>query len=433
MAKHEIDSQLLDEALERLSAFVIQLAGELREGAPFEHEHPITAFSKEGYGWIELTGETTRQYLRCLNAILEVVNEDNISRKAVDRLLKDLILETVDIKKQHAAERFEDRLRRLLDRLRTQLTAPPVLHHVCIRITGIDVGDKPITFGKVTFDVFPTERFRAFKQDYEAHLRGQRHQDVYLSMLEDYTESELTHQTVAEVEVMTIDDHAARSNALRELRFTLDILNFFGALIQGRGVVRARVFGDSDVPGQSIPVFRQDPEPHVGHSLQRLPPLGRLRLSEVLESAEFDLNRLSDILKAEDRNGYEDRLLTAIQWAGRAAAAERREESHLFYAIALECLLMERERQRFVTAKLRQRLSTLLSSRFESKTISELTENIYDMRSAIVHHGRYEISEADQNLIRFLAEQAIIEVLRNPLFNSDEEFLRWLANDTKEQ
>jgi len=46
------------------------------------------------------------------------------------------------------------------------------------------------------------------------------------------------------------------------------------------------------------------------------------------------------LLDSRECNTFEQRVLTAFQWAGRATADDRREEAILLYLIALESLLL---------------------------------------------------------------------------------------------
>ena len=57
----------------------------------------------------------------------------------------------------------------------------------------------------------------------------------------------------------------------------------------------------------------------------------------------------------------QDRILSALQWAGRAAVEERREEAFLLYAIAIESLLLGGKSHVEVTERLAVRGAHLLS------------------------------------------------------------------------
>jgi hypothetical protein len=79
------------------------------------------------------------------------------------------------------------------------------------------------------------------------------------------------------------------------------------------------------------------------------------------EARERGFERACELLKRESPNPVEARLLTALHWAGRAAADSaikheyqkyldsEREESFLFYVVCLETLFTKRQEKNDIT------------------------------------------------------------------------------------
>jgi len=142
------------------------------------------------------------------------------------------------------------------------------------------------------------------------------------------------------------------------------------------------------------------------------------------------LARAHALLASKERGGFEARTVTALVWAGRARAANQRDQAFLFYGIALEALLVKKTNHGGVGDRLRLRAAHLVGLTAEAKrVVYDLIGRLYKSRNALVHTG--DASSVTENVLSdmvWLVSRAITRVLSDPLFvamRSDYEFDSW--------
>jgi hypothetical protein len=140
------------------------------------------------------------------------------------------------------------------------------------------------------------------------------------------------------------------------------------------------------------------------------------------------------MLTKPNRSELEDRLLSAIQWAGRATVEERREEAFVLFTIALESLLVNTKEKDQVTQRFALRGAHLLGKDFASrKQLYRRLKQLYGLRSQIVHSGSTEIADADRDTIAQFVRAAIFNMLVSKPFcemRTVEEFHTWFEDKT---
>ena len=112
------------------------------------------------------------------------------------------------------------------------------------------------------------------------------------------------------------------------------------------------------------------------------------------------LRRLCDYLQQAKPTGHQNRVLSAIQWAGRAAVEWRAEESFLLRAIALESLILGYKNTE-LTNRLALSIVHLLGNWLKIRKVGVAqVKELYGVRSAIVHSGKYEVKKEDSVIMR---------------------------------
>jgi hypothetical protein len=168
--------------------------------------------------------------------------------------------------------------------------------------------------------------------------------------------------------------------------------------------------GDAESTVITIPVLGEADKPSF--FLQDRPggPLGELSLKRLIEvDAKHDLGftPISNLL-AKDRkrlSGMEKRLLSSVQWSGRATIDVRKEEAFLLYAIALESIVLAEVDKDELIYRLRTRIAHLLGSTLKERlNISKEVGRLYGIRSSIVPNGTYEVLDQDVSLMRNIAK-----------------------------
>jgi hypothetical protein len=105
-------------------------------------------------------------------------------------------------------------------------------------------------------------------------------------------------------------------------------------------------------------------------------------------------------------------LLAAAERAGRASLEREREQQFLLQAISLETAVLPVQGSE-LTHRLAVRVARLLAKKPERRAwIQEEVERLYNVRSAIVHSGSYEVAEEDLRLLKEIAARTLLTLLR---------------------
>jgi hypothetical protein len=433
MAKKDQRPNNLSQALGKISTLITDFSHSLsKEGVSHRFgSQPWMSFSRGEDGGLELSGDEVRRYHECLDAVGSAVNTDVISRKAIDEYLKDAIMAALDVNNRRANTSFEQRIEDALVNLKNKVSAKPITWHVHYRVSRLEPTFNPSNFGRVNFIVFNDDYFNPIKETLKHNAKDEKSRDIHLQQIRDFTEEPLSGRTVAIVEVAAIDDDAARSQALKELLLTIDVINFYSDIFYSPKSAYVSLYGAEDRSWESIPVFIPGDEPKL---MQYQKAIGRLQpflMSELIHGKGQELGsaRISEILAKSNRNSIEERILSAMQWAGRATIDERQEEAFLLYAIALECLIMEKGNEPELGYRLRMRVAHLLGEDLNTRQdIKSIVNRLYGIRSSIVHKGEYIVPDSELKILRFFTKGSIMRILIEEPFvsmKSDDELLGW--------
>jgi hypothetical protein len=432
MAKKERQSSNLNEVLKKVASFINDLEKSLTDApALFLKRRAWMSFSRGEDGGLELSGAEVEQYHVCLDSLTSVVNADKISKKALDGYFKDTILAALDINKRRIGKTFDQRLDAAIAELKKKLTAEATPWRVYYRISGLEPTFEPDTFGKIRLVVFDENHFDSFKEAMRQHIKDEEIRNLRIQHIHELTEAPLAGKTVAIIEVHALDADAARNQALKELQLTLDVINFYSDILYPSKSAFASVYGEEERAWEVVPIFIPGDEPILLQSQKAIGRLSNFSMHELLHGKghKLGVTRISAILAKNSRSTIEERLLSAVQWAGRATIDQRNEEAFLLYAIALECLVMERGNEPELGYRLRMRIAHLLGKDLDTrKEIRSAVGRLYGIRSAIVHKGEYVIPESELKLMRFFAKESIMQMLiKEPftLMQSDSELLAW--------
>ena len=166
-----------------------------------------------------------------------------------------------------------------------------------------------------------------------------------------------------------------------------------------------------------------------GHWVGPLMELSMKRLLESDEQFKLGLSYIDSVLSKPNANKYEKSLLTAIQWAGRAAASLRREEAFLLFAIALESALLTKSEKESVTYKLRTRIAHLMGGSLERRReLYSMVGRLYGTRSQVVHNGSYQVTDLELEEIRRIALSCISRLCTDEtfrVFTSPQDLADW--------
>jgi hypothetical protein len=424
---------------------MIQGLHEGGRGTPPLNPHSLVTFAKPELGGVSLWGQGLESYRECISLLTATINPkksiESFSERAVEAALQDAMLKALDVAERRSDVTFDERLSDSLKELKALLSAQPATWDVYLQVEGLDLGYTCLTFGRAKFFIADEvvvrnlrrkivsfvfsasqpfhekkEWARLFRQQIYDHLSGRPFGPAVL----------------AKLTVPAVDETAAQAAAERELSLTLDVLNFYTTVVHPRGT-KIRVYAPGETARTSVLAFcfqeNQKPQrarlnvtvrgPLAGFSVARL---------SLLDATHMGFAQASTILAKPTHSEFEERILAALRFAGRANVNDEREESFLGFAIALESLLGDKEGGE-ITFKLAVRCAHLLGATSdERKSIFDSVKKLYGVRSKIVHRGSTEVTDADLGQMRNIVLNAIVVALTSPDFaeiKRADEFLKW--------
>lgn len=414
-------------ALNEISKFIKSL--DIVEGISREAEYDLF-FSQADEGTLLLSGKEAIQYRECLKLLIDIVGDESISPKAIETLYQKTILTALDIHEKRRDKPFEQRLKVAIDELQSSLTTPPTTFSVYYPVFGLALDGLPIQIGNVQFCKFDDvhlEKFMEFLTGYEG---DENEKTTRMSFADSIKQSEIFGKPAGLIEVKAFDNIAAKTLALKELALTVDVINFFSDIIPYQ---KGHVYlpGNNERLTINVPIISKGEKPNFTFGWEVAGPLMPFSFQQLLENNKkrnWGFSEIANLL-AKKRNGLEDKIISAIQWAGKATVESKKEEAFLLYAISLESLILLDNEKEELGYRLRTRVAHLLGSDLESRMkISNKVRDLYTVRSKIVHSGSYQVTDADISLIRLYSKNCILHIVNNEPFssmNSIDSLVQW--------
>ena len=182
-------------------------------------------------------------------------------------------------------------------------------------------------------------------------------------------------------------------------------------------------------------ILNEDDGVSLNIGRKRLGSLQKLEILRIIESDAKDnigFSHINNLLKKNNLNKFEQALITAIQWIGRAVISNRREDAFLFYAIALESIVLVDNENAELSYRLRIRIAHLVTSNPKNrKEVVNTVRELYNLRSKLVHDGKYEITDLELNSMKSISIRCIQRLCIDPIFQnitSPEDFSDWLED-----
>ena len=370
-------------------------------------------FFQQGEGGVFLPSATYKEFVQIRNELMDSFSHaDDLSRSAVESVLREAIFEVLDIQKQRDPN-LPVRLDGAMERLCTFLERRPQDYECWAEVGGLDNTSLPGSFGSVRFNIFDTDQIQKIKKIIQTkHTRDRTDE---LEYIEDELKKSLLGRPTAVVKVTAFDAKAAIALAERRIRATVECLNFFSDMIPyNDGWIFLPT--KQEMPGSNSMRLAVADDGSIKASGSDDEPVGRFSFAALRERTEgmvtVAVNRVDSLL-TEQRDKVEELILTAVRWAGRATVAKTREESFLLFAIALECLVLPTQSDE-LTYRLSQRVARLLGEDVDTRVkLAKRTKELYGIRSKVVHSGHYEVTEVECNEVRTIAKNVILKLLTN--------------------
>jgi hypothetical protein len=212
-------------------------------------------------------------------------------------------------------------------------------------------------------------------------------------------------ETIAEVD-------QARINALQNINMALNVLRFLTPYTQGLPEYVGLGFpGQFAAAAYSSIVFSED-----GSFNTDFPLAGRYLPFKVdhqfLQHHGGALESLDEIIVSPSRSEIEERILVAIQWAGRAHSDSQSQQQLLSLITALECLLNPTDGRPFRIGLSESAVFLVGSEDLEGRIkLFHFLASMYEARSKISHGGSTQVTDSDIANLQRIVGAVIMRVI----------------------
>ena len=362
-------------------------------------------FSRQNLGGLLLSEDEANKYRKCLsNFIKTLQNDEKIGSRFIERLLQTAILKSIDIRGNQPETSIESRIDQAIEEMEGELSREPDKYKIFLQVNGISNDGLPIQIGGIKFSQFDQTELSVFKDRVTKNYSPQEMEDDLRYLL---------GMVVAEIDVQALDENAAKTIATNRLRIILDVINFFTDLVP-YSLGFAYIPGEVERQQFMIPI-QKNSDSFVFH-YERSEPLDDFSLEKLIQTDNEKHIGFSSIEKmlGNSSNKLQKRIVASVQWAGRATvySKRRKEEAFLLYVIALESIILADKNPTELSYRLKLRISHLLGHDSQSRLkIFQTINNLYAIRSGIVHNGQFQVTDADLSVARYLTKSCLIKIL----------------------
>jgi hypothetical protein len=390
-------------------------------------------------GPITLWGAQADEFTACVDAIYEsaISKREHISLSETESLIQTAMVHSLDLDTNRPRPHlpFQKRLTDSLAELKKALSQTSVKWTVYHEVRGLMPDGLPCSIGSIEFLLIDNAQAAALTASTDSFVEGtlstpEQKRDMR-EVTRDLIEVRMKGKTYAKLTVEALESNAASSLATKKLRSVIDVINFFADVLGSAGTCLF-LPGDTE-PTRQISLMFQESAQSASQILTK-GPLAPLYLSHINEARarRIGLDRASLLLAKNGRNALENRILTSLQWAGRAVDETRDEEAFLLYVIALESLLLKKDQTTEMRFRFALNGSHLLADKFEDRgRIFNELRDAYDKRSQIVHSGSTQVAITELSRIHALTRNAVLTVLLNEPFrnmDTEDQFENWLKD-----
>ena len=282
---------------------------------------------RAGEGQLTLEPKETKSYQDVLSRLVrQLAPNADLSESAIGSVLLDAIFEVVDIPKRRNPDPTV-RVNAAIKKLEALAKRKAAKYDCWIEVGGLDEKSLPSSFGRVRFVAVNQYQLRTLRR---TTARGHSSQASSLRRSFD----RILGHSFGVVTTTARDTRAALNLAKREVRASVECLNFFSDLVPYND---AWVFLPGEHESTDTTAFAVDQVGAVFMTMAKAGPMGTYSFAKLRARGPFQgtIRRVRALLQKQSRNAVEELLLTAVRWSGRATISERREEAFLLYAIAL--------------------------------------------------------------------------------------------------
>ena len=356
---------------------------------------------REDEGTLSLSSDQYRNYHAVLVKLTkQIAPSEDISQSTVDSALQKAVFTALDMQGLRDSNP-DTRVRDAVKALREMASQEPSTFQCWTEVCGLDVKSLPASFGRVRFVFVNQYQLRRLCRTVSSKFFKRR-----LSK-----DKRVRGRCFGVVACEARDSVAARYLAEREVRATVECINFFSDLTP---------YNDSwlFLPGEQATTATRaiaiEEQGRYGFFSSSVGPFGGYNVRGLKHTLGIGgaVRRVHNLLRLHPRDDVQETLVTSVRWAGRATIARAHEESFLLYAIALECALLPKTGEGELSHRLSQRVAKLVGRTVASRLkYQNRMRDLYRIRSRIVHSGHYAVEEGQLWQMRDIAKGIILKLI----------------------
>jgi len=347
---------------------------------------------------IRLLSETVRSIMK-----LRPVIKQKFAEKYVEDGLIDIIFSCHAVSPLALNTRLLKDTRKLIRKLQriteTWIFIVPVVN---LRLTGI----KKMSIGEVDFYDLNSKTFKYLESKFNVRLGYKKLMNERLSEL---VKNNINVLAIAKATAG--ETQKARSIALFKVESSLNILRLYD-FTRYIGIQREffTAFGREDIYHQNLRT-KATGASHGGPPPARFFPYSVDKTELNLMRKKGRLSEFNKLLRGQLSTRLAKKIAMSIHWYGLAVKDKMEVDRFVKLIVALEALLLKGE-DRLKKQSLADRVAFILGKDKKTrKDMYELVDQMYSIRSEIVHEGKHDVSEEDTATLIALVRTLIFAMM----------------------
>ena len=205
----------LNEVINNVSAFIKSIRNAEDFTSAVMKSDLFFSIADEGT-WF-LSGEEAKNYLKILQLLIDFVQDETISRVAIEKIFQKAILTVLDISEKRKEKSFDQNLEDALNDLRKLITATPIPYNVYYPVHGLALDGLPIDIGNVQFCQFDDTHLAVFNNMLIGGDGDDETKNMNAYIADQIKQADINGKPIGLIDVKAIDPGAAKLLALKEL------------------------------------------------------------------------------------------------------------------------------------------------------------------------------------------------------------------------
>jgi len=369
-----------------------------------------------------------KEGISCLESIIHILKkeidqyDDKFSDYYVKYLIENSIINLLNQKEKEIMSYAEKEAIELISKLKS----PLIDMNFIMPITNLKMIVDSLQIGHVTF--------RMFKEPNINDESGKK----CSKFVKEKVLPKFRNQIVAEVNVKSIDVTKANLMGKQHVYEALDVIRFFAII----GVVPQSYWSKNyfDVQGKlhkgilmtllDIPTGNEILNAEASTTGYLLPFEITLEFVEHMNKCGIYIINELLCMNVINRNDFENRIISAIRFAGSSYMYAEEAESFLKCMISLESLLLSDKESK--SENLAERVALIIANNLKDRSdVYDIMRKLYNIRNKIVHEGFVDVDRSDVVQLQYYTFLCIMNILnryKQEKITNINEFIKWIRD-----